>query len=153
MHRGPTVLPRGGERTARILHIHTVNWEEVQIATSSDEHMLLLLSTIEYGIPEQRHQLYQLQSENTTNSENTYTAQTVSSSTNIELSSHLHYDQCAAHQGTPAMTSKAEASIFWPGITSDIQATRANCSQCNRMPHHKRHYHQRHRCSQLVLYI
>ena len=36
----------------------------------------------------------------------------------------------AAHQGTSAMTSWAEASIFCPG---DIQATRANCSQCNRM--------------------
>ena len=39
----------------------------------------------------------------------------------------------AAHQGTSTMTSKAEASIFWPGITNDIQATRANCTHCNRM--------------------
>ena len=39
----------------------------------------------------------------------------------------------AAHQGTSAMTSKAEALIFWPGITNNIQATRANCSHCNRM--------------------
>lgn len=31
------------------------------------------------------------------------------------------------------MTSKAEASIFWPGISNDIQATRASCSHCNRM--------------------
>ncbi len=36
---------------------HTANWEEVQIATSSNEHMLYLLSTIEDGIPEQRHRL------------------------------------------------------------------------------------------------
>ena len=31
------------------------------------------------------------------------------------------------------MISKAETSIFWPGITNDIQATRANCSHCNKM--------------------
>ncbi len=31
------------------------------------------------------------------------------------------------------MISKAETSIFWPGITNDIQATRANCLHCNRM--------------------
>ena len=31
------------------------------------------------------------------------------------------------------MTARAEASIFWPGITNDIQATRANCLHCNRM--------------------
>ncbi len=31
------------------------------------------------------------------------------------------------------MTSKAETSIFWPGITSDIHATRSDCSRCNRM--------------------
>ena len=54
----------------------------------------------------------------------------VSKFTRIKLSSHpslrssclsaLH----ASYQGTSAMTSKVEASIFWPGITSDIQATR-----------------------------
>ena len=31
------------------------------------------------------------------------------------------------------MTAKAESSIFWPGITNDIQATRTNCQHCNRM--------------------
>ena len=39
----------------------------------------------------------------------------------------------AAHQGTSTMISKAETSIFWPGITNDIQSTRANCSHCNKM--------------------
>ena len=35
---------------------HTVNWEQFQTATSSDDNMLLL-STIEDGIPEFKHQL------------------------------------------------------------------------------------------------
>ncbi len=72
---------------------HTVNWEE---ATSSDDAPPLHHRSLNNGIPEQRASLnndtnYQLQSENTTNSENTYTAQTVPSSTRI---SHLHYDRC-----------------------------------------------------------
>ena len=39
----------------------------------------------------------------------------------------------AAHQGTSAMTARAEAAIFWPGITADIHQTRSSCSTCNRM--------------------
>ncbi len=67
----------------------------------------------------------------------TPTSQYTSSFTRTELSSHLHVCLSALHAGTSSMTSKAEASIFWPG---DIQA---NCSQCGPM-----HYHQHHRCSQ-----
>ena len=37
--------------------ICTINWEQVQTATSSDYNMLLLLSTIEDGIPEYKYQL------------------------------------------------------------------------------------------------
>ena len=36
---------------------HTVNWEQVQTATSSDDNMLLLLSITEDGIPDNKHQL------------------------------------------------------------------------------------------------
>ena len=38
-----------------------------------------------------------------------------------------------AHQGTSHMIAKAETSIFWPGITADIHATRQECPNCNRM--------------------
>ena len=83
------------------------------------------------------------QSENITSSGNISIAVMVLSSTRTASSfypiclSTLH----AAHQGTSAMTAKAEASIFWPGITEDIQTTRANCLHCNRWPHHKWHCH------------
>ncbi len=39
----------------------------------------------------------------------------------------------AAHQSTSAITARAEAAIFWPGITSDIHQTRSSCSTCYRM--------------------
>ena len=41
--------------TSSLHSTHTVNWEQVQTATSSDDNMLLLLSTIEDGIPEFKH--------------------------------------------------------------------------------------------------
>ena len=117
---------------------HTVNWEQVQTATSSDDNMLLLLSTIEDGIPELKHQLPPSIREYHQFRRHLYSSDgvviykdriVIPPSLRPSCLSALH----AAHQGTSAMTSKAEASIFWPGITNDIQATRANCPHCNRM--------------------
>ena len=117
---------------------HTVNWEQVQIATSSDDNMLLLLSAIEDGIPDFRHQLppsirvyHQFR-------EHLYSVDgviiykdriVIPPSLRPSCLSALH----AAHQGMSTMIAKAESSIFWPGITNDIQTTRANCLHCNRM--------------------
>ena len=39
----------------------------------------------------------------------------------------------SAHQGTASMMARAEASVFWPGITTAINASRANCEHGNRM--------------------
>ena len=41
--------------------------------------------------------------------------------------SHLH----SAHQGVSNMTNRANECVFWPGITSDIQAARTQCTMCN----------------------
>ena len=38
----------------------------------------------------------------------------------------------SAHQGVSAMESRAQAIVFWPGITCDIQRTRDECYECNR---------------------
>ena len=117
---------------------HTVNWEQVQVATSSDDNMLLLLSAIENGIPEFKHQLPPPIREYHQFRRHLYSSDgviiykdriVIPPSLRPSCMSALH----AAHQGISAMTSKAEASIFWPGITNDIQATRANCPHCNRM--------------------
>ncbi len=100
--------------------------------------MLLLLSTREDGIPVQRHQLLAAIREHHQYRKHLYSTDgvviykdriVIPPSLRPVCLSTLH----AAHQGTSAMTSKAEVLIYWPGITSDNQATRANCSQCNRM--------------------
>ncbi|XP_012939615.1 uncharacterized protein LOC106012147 [Aplysia californica] len=38
----------------------------------------------------------------------------------------------SAHQGVSAMELRAQAIVFWPGITNDIQSTRTKCRECNR---------------------
>ena len=51
----------------------------------------------------------------------------------------------SAHQGISSMLARAEASIFWPGITPAIIAKRAQCTHCNRKvpPSHTPHQHPR----------
>ena len=116
---------------------HNVDWEQVQISTSSDENMLLL-SAIEDGLPEFKHQLPAPIREHYQFRRHLYSSDgivlykdciVIPPSLRPTCLSALH----AAHQGTSAMTAKAEVSIFWPGITNDIPATRAKCTHCNRM--------------------
>ena len=38
----------------------------------------------------------------------------------------------AAHQGVTAMKDRARCSVYWPGISKDIELTREACFQCNR---------------------
>ena len=38
----------------------------------------------------------------------------------------------AAHQGVTAMKDRARCSLYFPGITNDIELTRDGCFQCNR---------------------
>ena len=116
----------------------TVNWEHVQTATSSDDTMQILLSTIEDGIPEQKHKMPPTIREYHQYRNDLYSVDgviiykdriVIPPSLRSSCLTSLH----AAHQGTSSMISRAETSIFWPGITNDIHATRANCPHCNRM--------------------
>ena len=38
----------------------------------------------------------------------------------------------SAHQGTSGMYLRAKASVFWPGMTADIQDAREECRTCHR---------------------
>ena len=38
----------------------------------------------------------------------------------------------SAHQGISSMNERAKASVYWPGITSDILKARQSCDSCNR---------------------
>ena len=122
---------------AQLKDLQTLDWNQVRIATNSYASMLSLLFIIEEGMPDHRCQLppelrdHQFR-------EHLYSIDgviiykdriVIPPSLRQSCLAALH----AAHQGVSSMISRAETSIFWPGITTDIHAIRANCSYCNQM--------------------
>jgi len=53
----------------------------------------------------------------------------VPSSLRQQVLSTLH----AAHQGVSSMEARARSTVFWPGLTHDIDATRATCRECTKI--------------------
>ena len=39
----------------------------------------------------------------------------------------------SAHQGVQGMLSRVKTSVYWPGITAEINGARLTCSPCNRV--------------------
>ena len=100
--------------------------------------MLLLTNAIEDGFPESRHMLPQPIRDYHHLRHHLSCCDGVAIYKDRIIISPALCQSClsalhAAHLGTSAMTSRTEAAIFWPGITKDIHATRANCTDCNRM--------------------
>ena len=115
-----------------------LTWEQVQTATAADTAMQDLMEAIEDGFPDRRSSLpqclkaYHAHRRHLTTSDGVAVYKDriiVPQALRKTCLSSLH----AAHQGTSQMIAKAEASIFWPGITTDIHATRAACDHCNKM--------------------
>ncbi len=115
------------------------------MATAADTAMQDLMEAIEDGFPDRRSSLpqclkaYHAHRRHLTTSDGVAEDQIiVPQALRKTCLSSLH----AAHQDTSQMTAKAEASIFWPGITTDIHATRAACDHCNRMAPSCLQYHR-----------
>ncbi|CAG2222073.1 unnamed protein product [Mytilus edulis] len=120
------------------LAVKSVTWDRVRTATASDDNMNELINLIESGTPEFRHEFPPQLREYFQFREHLYTIDGViiykdriiiPPSLRDEVLSALH----AAHQGVTAMISRAESSVFWPGITPAITAQRAGCNHCNRI--------------------
>ena len=117
--------------------ISSTTWDLVRSATASDIPLNNLLSLIENGFPDSNLTLPD----------------------GLKPYFHLRHDLCsvdgvilygdrivippslrpnvlstlhAAHQGVDKMLSRAEYSVFWPGITNDIRSLRERCADCNR---------------------
>ena len=118
--------------------IKAITWEKIQVETFSDPMMLQLLNEVEQGfygsrksLPEDLKQFQKLK--------NSLTAVDgvvlyknrilVPPAFREKVLENLH----SAHQGVSSMISRAQASVFWPGITSDIQKVRDRCFHCNRI--------------------
>ena len=118
--------------------IESVTWDDIRIATTSDPHMSLLVQLIEDGFPDNRsnvdtdiRQYHQYRDSLTTyDGVILYRDRVVIPPTLRErVLAALH----SAHQSVSQMCSRAESSIFWPGMTPAISDLRAQCTACNRI--------------------
>ncbi|RLJ22718.1 hypothetical protein DJ031_00320, partial [bacterium endosymbiont of Escarpia laminata] len=118
--------------------LKAVTWDGVRMATNSDEAMVKLMEIIESGMPEFRHELPIELRQYHQYRDNLYTVDgvvlyndriVIPRSLRLDVLQSLH----AAHQGISSMISRAEHSVFWPGITSAITDLRNRCNDCNRM--------------------
>ena len=116
--------------------ITSVTWDLVRTATASDETLNSLLEIIEVGFPNLSSDLPGYLQSYFSIRDNLSTVDGVilykdrvliPPSLRPNVLSTLH----AAHQGTSTMLARAESSVFWPGITCDIQQTRSRCNQCH----------------------
>lgn len=118
--------------------LQSVTWDRVREATSSDADMRTLEEMAADGFPESRVGMpegirgFHQYREDITSADGVVLYKdrvVVPPSLRGEVLSSLH----AAHQGVSMMTARAESSVFWPGISADIRATRDNCGHCHRI--------------------
>ena len=118
--------------------IDAVSWDDVRLATASDEQMYTLSEYIENGFPDKRENLvpelrpfYQYRDNlSTFDGVILYKDRVViPASLQDKILISLH----SAHQSTTQMYSRAESSVFWPGMTKAITDIRAQCTACNRI--------------------
>ena len=118
--------------------IKSVTWEKIQLATFSDPTMLDLLNMVQEGFPEGNTSL------NADLQPYVSLKQSLSAVDGVvlyknrvivppELRAVILENLHSAHQGVSSMISRAQASVFWPGITLDIQKVRDKCFHCNRI--------------------
>ena len=115
--------------------LKAVTLEKVRTTTASELQMLIDL--IDAGFPGRRDELPERLNDyfafrhdlTTSNGIIFYKDRVViPPSLRQDILSTLH----AAHQGTTSMTLRAESSVFWPGISNDINNVRYTCYHCNR---------------------
>ena len=118
--------------------LKAVTWQQVREATTSDDDMFNLLNLVENGFPATRqempnhlHDFFGLRdSLHTFDGVILFNNRIVIPPTlRPRVLNALH----SAHQGISSMLSRSECSVFWPGITTDIQAMRDKCNHCHRI--------------------
>jgi hypothetical protein len=116
--------------------VTSLPWSRIVEETYNDEHMRALTQTIENGFPDRDRNLPHATSfwqfrDGLYISDGAILFEdrvVIPPALRRIVMDNLH----AAHQGVTAMENRARAIVFWPGITADIHAIRAACSDCNR---------------------
>ena len=117
--------------------IKSVTWEKIQEATFSDPIMMELLNTVQEGFSYNRKLPAHLSQFAKVKQFLTTVDGVVLYKDRIVIPPQLRADVLdnlhSAHQGVSSMIARAQASVFWPDITSDIHKTRDGCFHCNRI--------------------
>ena len=118
--------------------LQVMNWSKVKDATTADFHMEQLLSLVESGFPSCKGELEpELQQYFRYKDHLKADDGVILFKNRVMIPPALRQDVLSAlhsaHQGVTKMIARAESSVFWPGITVDIENTRMRCSTCNRI--------------------
>ena len=131
----PVLLDLPDDATCSLTTIRAVTWNRVREATTSDPEYHTALTLIEAGpstdpLPHGHPLRRCFHSLHVADGVLMYKDRVViPPSLQAEVLDSLH----SAHQGVTSMLARAEASVYWPGITTDITNKRASCHQCSRM--------------------
>ena len=115
-----------------------VTWEQVQERSREDGQLQELLSLLQQGAPEDREQwpprlrsFYPVRAHLSTQAPVILYKErvVVPLSLRPDVLEVLH----SGNGGVTSMTSRAGVSVWWPGITSDIERVRQNCRSCDRV--------------------
>ena len=118
--------------------IESVTWDNVREQTTSDPTMRHLHDMILMGFPEDSRimpeltRIYHQYRSDLSIVEGVILYQdriVIPPSLRDQVLETLH----AAHQRVTSMNARAKASVFWPGITIQIQELRNNCQACHRI--------------------
>ena len=123
--------------TLDALQPNVLTWNKVRLATASDMDMQDLLHFIEDGFPANIDQLPQsLQEFHRFKRHLSSVDGVILYKDRIVIPTPLRRNVLAtlhsAHQGVTSMLARADSSVFWPGITTEIQKQRDHCNDCNR---------------------
>ena len=117
--------------------IGMITWQRLQEATKEDKILARLMEDIQRGLPDSSNDMipevrpYHKYRHGLVIVDGVvcYKDRVVIPETlRAQVLGTLH----AAHQGVSSMVNRAEQAVFWPGITTDINRTRAMCRTCVR---------------------
>ena len=114
-----------------------VTWERVQAESREDNVTSLLIKYINCGFPQSKKDLPKEIRQFWEIREHLYAYEGVILYKDRIvipplLQSRIVENLHSAHQGVTSMFSRAQASVYWPGMTADIENARSNCRTCHR---------------------
>jgi len=118
--------------------LQSVTWEKVRQATTSNTSAMKLVDLIESGVPLLKDDMppelrvyHQFREDlSTVDGVALYKDRIIiPEQLRRSIIDSLH----AAHHGVTSMVTRADSSVFWPGITRDIIQRRDECTYCHRI--------------------